>query len=157
LWQGVKDPLGGINSLWPLFGIANQLLATVALCVATTILVKMGRARYLFVTLAPLSVVVGVTFTASWHKIFDPNPRIGFLSHARLLASQMATAPKPGDLAHFIFNDRLDAFVAGALVCLVSVIVVESALEWWRVLSGRKDARVKESPFIVSRFAADEA
>jgi carbon starvation protein len=156
LWQGVKDPLGGINSLWPLFGIANQLLATVALCVATTILVKMGRARYALVTLAPLSVLVCVTFTASWHKVFNPNPRIGFLAHARQLTAQMASSPNPGDLGRFIFNDRLDALVAGVLVCLVSVILVESALEWWRVLSGRKQARVKESPFVATRFAARE-
>jgi carbon starvation protein len=157
LWQGVKDPLGGINSLWPLFGIANQLLSIVALCVATTILLKMGRSRYVIVTLAPLWALVGVTFTASWHKIFDPNPRIGFLAHARLLASQTATAPKPGDLVRFMFNDRLDAAVAGFLVCLVSLILLESILEWVRVLSGRKAARVKESPFVATRFAAEEA
>jgi len=156
LWQGVKDPLGGINSLWPLFGIANQLLSIVALCVATTILLKMGKARYVLVTLAPLCALVGVTFTASWHKIFDPNPRIGFLAHARQLLSQMATAPKPGDLTKFIFNDRTDAAVAGFLVCLVSLILLESILEWARVLSGRKAARVKESPFVPTRFAAEE-
>jgi carbon starvation protein len=156
LWQGVKDPLGGINSLWPLFGIANQLLAIVALCVATTILLKMGRSRYVVVTLAPLSTLVGVTFTASWHKIFDPNPRIGFLAHARQLASQMSTAPKPGDLARIMLNDRLDAAVAGFLVALVSLILLESILEWVRVLSGRKAARVKEAPFVATRFAAEE-
>jgi carbon starvation protein len=156
LWQGVKDPLGGINSLWPLFGIANQLLATVAMCVATTILIKMGRARYALVTLAPLCVLVSVTFGASYHKMFNLNPRIGFLAHARQLAAQVASSPKPGDLPRFIFNDRLDAVVAGLLVCLVSVILVESVLEWWCVLSGRKAARVKESPFVASRFAAEE-
>ena len=157
LWQGVKDPLGGINSLWPLFGIANQLLATVALCVATTILIKMERARYLFVTLVPLCVLVGVTFTAAWHKIFDPNPRIGFLSHARQLASQVAMSPKPGDLARFMFNDRLDALVAGLLVCMVFLILVESVLEWTRVLSGRKPSVVSETPFVASRFSVEEA
>ena len=112
LWQGVKDPLGGINSLWPLFGIANQLLATVALCVATTIIIKMHRARYAAVTLVPLAWLVAVTFTASWHKIFDPNPRVGFLAQARALAAGPATAAT----ARLIFNNRLDAALTGILV-----------------------------------------
>ena len=150
LWQGVKDPLGGINSLWPLFGIANQLLATVALCVATTIVIKMGKARYAAVTMGPLLWLVAVTFTASWHKIFDSNPRIGFLSHA----AQLAAAPAAN--ARLIFNDRLDAVVTGALVVMVGLILIESALEWLRVLSGRKQARVKESPFVATRFAEEQ-
>jgi carbon starvation protein len=152
LWQGVKDPLGGINSLWPLFGIANQLLATVALCVATTILVKMGKFRFATVTMAPLTWLVAVTFTASWQKIFSDNARLGFLSHARQLAAS-GTGP---DLARRIFNDRLDAGVTGMLLVLVAVIVLESALEWIRVLSGRKPARVREAPFVATRFVAEE-
>jgi carbon starvation protein len=152
LWQGVKDPLGGINSLWPLFGIANQLLATVALCVATTIVIKMGKARYVWVTLSPLVWLVLVTFTASWHKVFDPNPRIGFLSHARQLADGPATAIT----GRLIFNDRMDALVTGILISMVAVILIESAVLWTRVLSGRKAARVKESPFVPTRFAMEE-
>jgi carbon starvation protein len=150
LWQGVKDPLGGINSLWPLFGIANQLLATVALCVATTIVIKMGKARYTAVTLGPLGWLVAVTFTASWHKVFDPNPRIGFLSHA----AQVASSSSPN--VRLIFNDRLDAVVTGALIVMVALILIESAVEWVRVLSGRKQARVRESPFVATRFAEEQ-
>jgi carbon starvation protein len=153
LLQGVKDPLGGINSLWPLFGICNQLLATVALCVATTIIVKMGKARYSAVTLAPLSWLVAVTFTASWHKMFDPNPRVGFLAHARSLASSAAPSH---EISRLVFNDRLDAVVTGALVCMVALILLESTFLWMRVLSGGMQARVREAPFVATRFAAEE-
>jgi len=152
LWQGVKDPLGGINSLWPLFGISNQLLATVALCVATTIIIKMGKFRYVAVTMVPLGWLVAVTFTAAWEKIFSDNPRVGFLSHAR----QLATSGVGDDLARRIFNDRLDAAVTGMLLVLVAMILFESTMEWTRVLSGRKPARVKEAPFVTTRFAAEE-
>jgi carbon starvation protein len=154
LWQGVRDPLGGINSLWPLFGIANQLLATVALCVATTILIKMGKARYSPVTLAPLAWLMAVTFTASWQKIFNPNPRIGFLAHARDFAAAPVRTP---ETARLMFNDRLDAAVTAILVTLVVLIVLESALEWMRVLSGRKLASVHEAPFVATRFLTEEA
>ena len=152
LWQGVKDPLGGINSLWPLFGISNQLLATVALCVATTIVIKMGKARYAPVTLVPLVWLVSVTFTASYHKVFDPNPRIGFLAHTQLLATGAATSAN----ARLIFNDRLDALVTGVLIMMVALILLESTLEWIRVLTGRKQARVQEAPFVTTRFATEE-
>ena len=152
LWQGVKDPLGGINSLWPLFGISNQLLATVALCVATTIIVKMGKARYSPVTLVPLAWLVAVTFTASWQKMFNPNPRIGFLAHARQLASSAPTHAT----SQLIFNDRLDAVVTGVLISMVALILLESVFLWISVLSGRMQARVKEAPFVATRFAAEE-
>jgi len=149
LWQGVKDPLGGINSLWPLFGIANQLLATVALCVATTIVVKMGRARYAFVTLAPLIWLVTVTFTASYQKVFSENPRIGFLSHARQL---VAAGANP----RLIFNDRLDAAVTAVLIFMVGLVLLESVWVWARVLAGTKEAQVQEAPFVATRFAEEQ-
>jgi carbon starvation protein len=153
LWQGVRDPLGGINSLWPLFGISNQLLATVALCVATTIIIKMHRARYAAVTLVPLAGLVLVTFTASWHKILDDNPRIGFLAHARQLANSSTPVP---EMVRLVFNDRLDALVTGALVCMVGLILIESVRVWVGVLSGRRQSSVREVPFVASRFAAEE-
>jgi len=156
LWQGVRDPLGGINSLWPLFGIANQLLATVALCVATTIIIKMGRQRFAWVTLLPLAGLVLVTFTASYQKIFDPNPRIGFLAHARELAS-IPAANAPRDVARLIFNDRLDALVTAGLVLLVFLILIESLREWAAVLRKRKPVVLYESPYVPTQFAGEEA
>jgi carbon starvation protein len=156
LWQGIRDPLGGINSLWPIFGICNQLLAAVALCVATTIIVKMGRARYMWVTLAPLAWLAAVTFSAAWHKVFDPNPLIGLLAHARQLAStQAAAGAQAASLARRIFNDRLDAAVCGLLIVLVSAIVVESAMQWISVVSGRKQAATQESPFVATAYAEE--
>jgi carbon starvation protein len=152
LWQGVKDPLGGINSLWPLFGISNQLLATVALCVATTIIIKMGRARFAAVTLTPLAWLVAVTFSASYYKIFDPNPRIGFLAHARQLAATSPTAAT----GRLIFNDRLDAAVTAILIIMVAMILIESAADWIRILAGRKQPVVRETPFVATRFATEE-
>jgi carbon starvation protein len=151
LWQGVKDPLGGINSLWPLFGISNQLLATVALCVATTIIVKMHRTKYALVTLAPLAWLVAITFTASWHKVFDPSPRIGFLAQAR----QLAAGPTTSETARLIFNNRLDAVVTGVLVVMVALVLLESTRQWLEILSGKKELRVNESPFVMTQLAEE--
>jgi len=153
LWQGVRDPLGGINSLWPLFGIANQLLATVALCVATTIIIKLHRAKYALVSLVPLAWLVAVTFTASWHKVLDSNPRVGFLAQARALANGLATPAT----ARLVFNNRLDAVVTVILVVMVALVLLESARQWIAILTGGEAAAVKEAPFVRTRFAEEGA
>jgi carbon starvation protein len=151
LYQGIVDPLGGINSLWPLFGISNQLLAAVALCVATTILIKMQRQRYIWVTLGPLAWLIAVTMTAGWQKVFAADPKLGFLSHAALLAR--STDPNAGRL---IFNDRLNAIVALFFMAVVVMLVFTSAREWWLVLSRRKPAVVHESPFVETALAVGD-
>ena len=147
LYQGVIDPLGGINSLWPLFGIANQLLAAVALCVATTVLVKMDRMRYAWVTILPLTWLAAATLTAGWQKVFSPDPRLGFLSHARTLAgSANPAAPR------LIFNDRLDAALAAFFVVIVLVVIVASMREWYLVAVRRKPPSPHEAPYVASRL-----
>jgi carbon starvation protein len=147
LYQGVIDPLGGINSLWPLFGIANQLLAAVALCVATTVLVKMGKMRYSWVTLMPLAWLAAATLTAGWQKVFSPDPRLGFLSHAQSLAGSVD--PTAGRL---IFNDRLNASLSLFFMAIVMVVIVASAREWLLIASRKKAPRVNEAPFVESRL-----
>src|SRR5258708_37314639 len=94
--------------------------------------------------------MVEVGFAVSWEKIFDTNPRIGFLSHAAQLASS------PAANVRLIFNDRLDAVVTGTLIVMIGSILIESMVEWLRVLSGRKQAKVKESPFVATQFATEE-
>ena len=152
LIQGVRDPLGGINSLWPLFGISNQLLATIALCVATTILLKMHGARYVWITFAPMVWLVTVTFTAGWQKILSPLPTVGFLAQA----DKLAAGPAGAATQTLIFNARLDAAVCGLLMVLVAVILADSARVWVGILRGTADAHIREAPFVPSRLQAEE-
>jgi carbon starvation protein len=154
LAQGVLDPLGGINSLWPLFGISNQLLAAVALCVGTTILIKSGKARYAWVTLAPLAWLLSVTLTAGWQKIFAEDPRLGFLSHARTTLAQVASgALDPVKGARLVFNDRLDAVVAAVFMGVTVVLVGACVREWTLILARRKVPVARESPFVETAYA----
>jgi carbon starvation protein len=148
LYQGVIDPLGGINSLWPLFGIANQLLAAVALCVGTTIIIKMGKLRYAWVTVAPLIWLTAATLTAGWQKVFSPDPALGFLAHA----SSLGGSNNP-DAARMIFNDRLDAALAVFFMAIVLVVLVASIREWYLIAARRKQATVNEAPFVETRLA----
>jgi carbon starvation protein len=159
LYQGVVDPLGGINSLWPLFGISNQLLAAVALVVATTILMKMGKLRWIWVTLLPMAWLVIITMTASYQKIFDANPRIGFLAYAKVLAAQIAAgkipAEKIAETQRLIFNQRLDAVVTGVLAAMILVLIFEALVHWYSILTHRKESVLHESPYVATRWAAD--
>jgi carbon starvation protein len=141
LYQGVVDPLGGINILWPLFGIANQLLAAIALVVMTTILVREGKTRYLWVTLIPLTWLLVVTFTAGYQKMFSSDPNLGFLAQAQFLESQLASGAiaveKMRATKAQIFNLRLDAAVTGLFLFLVALILFEAAKVWVRAWQTR--------------------
>lgn len=141
LYQGVVDPLGGINILWPLFGIANQLLAAIALVVMTTILVREGKTRYLWVTLIPLAWLLVVTFTAGYQKMFSSDPNLGFLAQAQFLESQLASGAiaveKMRATKAQIFNLRLDAAVTGLFLFLVALILFEAAKVWVRAWQTR--------------------
>ena len=176
LIQGVRDPLGGINSLWPLFGIANQMLAGIALCLATTIILKMqlapragsssGRPVLALVTLVPLMWLLAATMTAGVQKIFHSDPRIGFLAQARALdaalpdlqstlaAAQTAAKTEAAAATEKAlhanrathFNQLLDAVIAGAFLLLVGAIVLLSLREWLVLLARHKPAVLRETP-----------
>jgi carbon starvation protein CstA len=140
LYQGVVDPLGGINTLWPLFGIANQMLAAIALILATCVLFKMKRAKYAWVTILPTIWLLLCTLTAGWQKIFDANPKIGFMAHAAKYQAALtdgkvlAPAKSIEQMQQVIFNDYLDAGLAAFfMIVVVSVLVfgVRTALAAW--------------------------
>ncbi len=141
LYQGVVDPLGGINTLWPLFGIANQMLAAIALIFACVCLVRMKRERYLWVPLLPASWLVVCTLTAGWQKVFSPDVRIGFLAHARKFADAadagqlLAPAKSMAEMQRIIVNDRVDAALAALFMLVVLAMIgfgIRSALAGWR-------------------------
>ena len=151
LYEGVIDPLGGINSLWPLFGLANQLLSVIALCLGTTLLIKMQKNKYLLVTLVPLCFMCAVTFSAGYLKVFSSDPRLGFLSGARSLVSQastMADQVKAAELLRQANVWRLDALVAVFFLVLVAAIVLSSARQWWQLIRGKQRVILHESEFV---------
>src|SRR3712207_3943895 len=148
---GVLDPLGGINQLFPLFGIANQLLAAVALTVATTILIKMGKLKYLWVTLVPLAWDAVVTLWASWQKIFHEDPRIGFF--AQRSAAQEAYAngePFTGtstlaQTEQIITNATVDGILSIIFALAIIVVIVDAVRVWVGLILDRKSTRLNSS------------
>ncbi|WP_028548171.1 carbon starvation CstA family protein [Paenibacillus sp. UNC451MF] len=152
LYQGVIDPLGGINSLWALFGIANQMLAGMALLLGTTILFKMGKKKYAWVTLMPTAWLLIVTLTAGWQKLFHKATNIGFLSHAQLYKNALdsgkllAPAKNPSQMQQIITSDYLDAVLCGLFMLIVIAVLISSIRVWFRVLNN-KPAPLVEAPY----------
>lgn len=151
LYQGVIDPLGGINTLWPLFGIANQLLAVIAFCLGTTILIKMGKARYSLVTLGPLALLMSATFSAGWIKLFDADPRMGFVAQAKFYAGKIAgggTEKEMAEWATLKFNGQVDAVVTAFFLLAVAIIFLGCLREWIKLLSGAKKPVLHEDAYV---------
>jgi len=151
LYEGVIDPLGGINSLWPIVVVANQLLAVIALTLATTVLIKMGRTRYLWVTLAPLAWLLAVTMSAGWIKIFAADPKLGFLAQAHVLEAKLAaggTAAQATEWGRQISNNYVNATVTGVFLVLVALVLAASARVWVALLTKRRAPDLREEPAV---------
>ena len=154
LYQGVVDPLGGINTLWPLFGIANQMLAAIALILGTCVLFKMKRGQYAWVTMVPTAWLLLCTLTAGWQKIFAANPKIGFLAHANKYQSAfaegklLAPAKSMAQMQQVIFNDYLDASLAAFFMLVVLSVLVFGVRT---VLAARANSKPShnESPLVL--------
>ncbi len=155
LYVGVIDPNGGVNILWPLFGIANQMLAAIALSVATGILVKSGRARYAAVTLLPLAWLAVVTTVAAWQKVMSADPLIGLLAAARGLSARLAAGTLPGPAAavapQLILNQRLDAWLTGLFTAILWLVILDTGRVCLRRLRGLPVAGSAEVPYQAAR------
>jgi carbon starvation protein len=157
LYQGVVDPLGGINTLWPLFGIANQLLAVIAFCLGTTILIKMGKARYMAVTVVPLVFLMSATFSAGYIKIFDADPKMGFIAAAKSFGQKLAAGGTDQQMKEWSaqqFNFNVDTFVTGFFLAAVAIIFLGCLAEWVKLLKGAKQSVLHEDPYVTLPDAA---
>ncbi|MDQ1013072.1 carbon starvation protein [Streptomyces sp. V4I23] len=160
LWVGVHDPLGGINQLFPLFGIANQLLAAVALAVCTTLLIKSGRLKWAWVTAVPLAWDAAVTLTASWQKIFSGDPRVGFFTQrdkyqAGIDANQVLPPAKTMDEMHTIVtNSTVDGVLAALFAVLIVVVLADAARVSMRAIRDPESIRLFEVPYVESKLVA---
>ncbi|HTS54219.1 MAG TPA: carbon starvation CstA family protein [Burkholderiales bacterium] len=158
LVQGVRDPLGGVNILWPLFGISNQLLAGIALSVATGIIVKMGRAKYAWVTGLPLTWLAVVCTTAALEKVFSPNPGVGFLAAASDLSAQLAagtlSAERSASAPQLILGQRIDAALALLFAALLWVVIIDMLRVSLRFVRGQPVLPLAEARYIETRLDA---
>lgn len=159
LYIGVIDPNGGVNILWPLFGIANQMLAAIALSVATGILVKSGKLKFAWVTALPLAWLVMITTTAAMQKIFSEDVRIGFFAAANDLSAKLAAGTLPADKAaiapQLIFNQHLDAYLTLFFVSVLWVVILDMLWMCTRHLNGKPVPKLSEAPHEPSRLVED--
>jgi carbon starvation protein len=161
LYAGVNDPLGGINQLFPLFGIANQLLAAVALTVGTTILIKMGKLRYAWVTGLPLAWDAAVTLTASWMKIFSSDPTLGFFAQRAAAQEALAngelygTAQSADDVRQIITNSTVDGILSILFALLIIIVIADAARVWFGLIRGGQEPEMSEAPWEESRLDSD--
>ncbi|MDT0265612.1 carbon starvation CstA family protein [Streptomyces sp. DSM 44915] len=160
LWVGVNDPLGGINTLYPIFGISNQLLGALALGLCTVLLIKSGRLRYAWVTAVPMAWVAVVTLTASWQKVFSGDPAVGFLARrdqyqAGIDAGELLPgAADMGEMRTIVNNALLDAVLAGVLALLVLVVFADAFRVAWKAVRAPETVRLHEAPYVESRLIA---
>ncbi|TQK50124.1 carbon starvation protein [Streptomyces sp. SLBN-118] len=160
LYTGATDPLGGINQLFPLFGIANQLLAAVALTVCTTVLVKSGRRRWAWVTAVPLAWVVAVTFTAGWQKIFSDDPRVGFFAQRQKYAdgidagTVLPPAKTMDDMHTVVTNSTVDGVLIAVFLVLVATVIANAAVVCVRALRSPSPLPLTEAPYVASQIEA---
>jgi carbon starvation protein len=151
LYQGVIDQNGGIRTLWPIFGIANQLLAVIALSLGATVLIKMGRVRYIWVMIAPLAFLLSVTVSAGYMKIFSPDPALGFLSAAGSLRTKIAAGGSVAELTawnQMLMNQYINTAVTALFITLVLLIVGACVREWFLLLTKRKVSKLTESDYV---------
>ncbi|AWK11329.1 carbon starvation protein A [Streptomyces spongiicola] len=160
LWVGVHDPLGGINQLFPLFGIANQLLAAVALAVCTTLLVKSGRLKWAWVTAVPLAWDATVTLTASWQKVFSGDPKVGFFSQREKYRAGidsgevLAPAKSMDDMHTIVTNSTVDGVLSALFALLIVVVLADAARVCFRAISRPETVRLAEVPYVESKLVA---
>lgn len=158
-YQGAIDPFGGINSLWALFGISNQMLAAIALAVGTTIIIKMGKARYAWVTIIPFLFLTITTLTAAFMKLFSSVPSIGFLAHAKIYLTGiekgevLAPATSMDVMKQIVFNDRLDAVLTFIFAAIVILITIESFRIWYNYIFKKQKMSLHEAPYVQSKYA----
>jgi carbon starvation protein len=161
LYQGAVDPFGGINSLWSLFGIANQMLAAIALAVAATIMIKMGKARYAWTGIIPFAFLSVTTLTAGFQKAFSNQPSIGFLAAAKkyqesIDQGQVIAPAKNMDVMHqIVTNNYIDAALTIIFGIVVILMIIESLRVWFNILVLKRQVELKEAPFVQSNFGAN--